>query len=598
MVKRAIESGSDGEADGISRVGHVGVAGVAASAGVASGANLADDALGKDASSNDGGIAGGAHAVNLDVPKKRRVGIVVAVLVVLALALAAAGIVANRHYAKQQTEQAYERMEEQTAQVAQNAFAHVDGVVRKAISIKDAADARAKEALAEELARRERILGQARQAAIDEAHAEAIARAHQEAVDAARAAYNAEVEAVRAQRSSDFADTILFGDSIMQNSQGALAATLPGVTIDAFGGRALEEGPPGTGFDPNDGVLDHIRAYSGGHRRVVVGTGNNDAGGMGIGAAEEIVAHFGEDVEIYFVTEFVGGNPGGTANTNATIADIASRYDNVKAIGWFELVSGDPGAYLSDGCHPLPGAMPIYAELIRDTISAYEPEPFDPESVPFDPESVPFDPESVDFDPSKVDLSREKDDAKKASEEKAKKAPELTDAIMGKSAVSAKSMVAAYEERGVPYSEHYIEAGAPTIDDFAKLCIEEADAEGVRAEVLFAQAMHETGWLQFGNQVSVEQNNFGGLGAVNSGGAGEGFPDVRTGLRAQVQHLKAYASTDDLKNECVDARFDLVERGCAPTVQDLGGRWAWPGDGYGDAIMAVVKRLYEIEYPQ
>ena len=168
---------------------------------------------------------------------------------------------------------------------------------------------------------------------------------------------------------------------------------------------------------------------------------------------------------------------------------------------------------------------------------------------------------------------------------------------MGASTVSAETMAKAYEQRGVPYpADVYAEAGAATIEEFARLCVEETEAEGVRADVLFAQAMHETAWLQFGNQVSVEQNNFGGLGAVNAGGAGEVFPDVRTGLRAQVQHLKAYASTDDLVNDIVDTRFDLVERGCAPTVHDLGGRWAWPGDTYGDAIMDVVRTMYEIEH--
>lgn len=175
--------------------------------------------------------------------------------------------------------------------------------------------------------------------------------------------------------------------------------------------------------------------------------------------------------------------------------------------------------------------------------------------------------------------------------------PKLTDAIMGDSLVSADSMVKLFNKRKVHYpSDVYKHAGAATIKEYCALCVEEAHAEGVRAEVLFAQAMHETAWLQFGNQVSVEQNNFGGLGAVNSGGAGEVFPDVRTGLRAQVQHLKAYASEKDLKHDLVDPRFELVTRGCAPTVFDLGGRWAWPGDHYGDAIMAIVEDLCEIEY--
>lgn len=71
------------------------------------------------------------------------------------------------------------------------------------------------------------------------------------------------------------------------------------------------------------------------------------------------------------------------------------------------------------------------------------------------------------------------------------------------------------------------------------------------------------------------------------------FEDVRTGLRAQVQHLKAYASTDDLVNECVDPRFDLVTKGIAPTLEELNGRWAIPGDGYGELIAATIDDLLE-----
>lgn len=44
------------------------------------------------------------------------------------------------------------------------------------------------------------------------------------------------------------------------------------------------------------------------------------------------------------------------------------------------------------------------------------------------------------------------------------------------------------------------------------------------------------------------------------------------GLRVQVQHLKAYASTEPLNNPCVDPRFRYVFRGCAPKTTDLNGR--------------------------
>ncbi|MBO4365661.1 MAG: glucosaminidase domain-containing protein [Eggerthellaceae bacterium] len=176
-------------------------------------------------------------------------------------------------------------------------------------------------------------------------------------------------------------------------------------------------------------------------------------------------------------------------------------------------------------------------------------------------------------------------------------APEMTADIMGEGIIPADAMVALFRQSGYPYpTDVYASMGAPTIEDFVNLCIEEASAEGVRPEVLFAQIVHETGWLQFGGQVSPEQNNFGGLGATNDGAAGASFPDVRTGLRAQVQHLKAYASTDELANPVVDPRFDLISRGCAPTVYDLGGRWAYPGDHYGEALMTRMQDMYAIAY--
>ncbi len=84
------------------------------------------------------------------------------------------------------------------------------------------------------------------------------------------------------------------------------------------------------------------------------------------------------------------------------------------------------------------------------------------------------------------------------------------------------------------------------------------------------------------------------LGAVNSApGNAASFKDVRTGIRAQVQHLKAYASTDPLAQACVDPRFDLVKRGCAPLLEDLNGKWAVPGDGYGESIAKMIDTMLQ-----
>ena len=165
--------------------------------------------------------------------------------------------------------------------------------------------------------------------------------------------------------------------------------------------------------------------------------------------------------------------------------------------------------------------------------------------------------------------------------------------IMGTSATNA-AQIARYYRSAVGESSYpasvYKSKGAPSIDDFARIVCEEAAAEGVRAEVVFCQAMHETGWLRFGGDVSVGQCNFAGIGATGGGVAGATFADVRTGIRAQVQHLKAYASTEALNNACVDPRFNYVTRGIAPTLDDLDGRWA-TGKGYGAKIYSLMQEL-------
>ena len=144
--------------------------------------------------------------------------------------------------------------------------------------------------------------------------------------------------------------------------------------------------------------------------------------------------------------------------------------------------------------------------------------------------------------------------------------------------------------KGFP-SAVYTDGGASNIIDFCKILYEEAQSEGVSPEVLYGQVMKETGYLKFGNLVQPNQCNFGGLGATGPGNPGYTFGSVREGLRAQVQHLKAYGSTEPLINPCIDARFKYVSRGCAPRTVDLNGKWAVPGVGYGESIDAIAKEV-------
>lgn len=171
---------------------------------------------------------------------------------------------------------------------------------------------------------------------------------------------------------------------------------------------------------------------------------------------------------------------------------------------------------------------------------------------------------------------------------------------MGETSVTVDQMVKYYESTGNQYPAAKLGAsGAATLKEFCEIYLQEAEAEGVRAEVAFAQSMKETGWLKYGGAVKIEQNNFAGIGAVDNDPVGSSawFPDVRIGVRAQIQHLKAYASTNDLNNARVDPRFNLVTRGCAPYVEWLGTQenpngygWATSAN-YGASIVTMIKKL-------
>lgn len=141
--------------------------------------------------------------------------------------------------------------------------------------------------------------------------------------------------------------------------------------------------------------------------------------------------------------------------------------------------------------------------------------------------------------------------------------------IAGTSSTNAAQLVRYYNSNQI-YPAFYAQSDAPTIEALAQIYIEECNAEGIRAEVAFAQAMKETGFLRYGGDVKINQYNFAGLGATGNGNPGNSFSSVREGVRAQIQHLKAYANNEALNNPSVDNRFGYVARGTAPYVEWLG----------------------------
>jgi hypothetical protein len=170
-------------------------------------------------------------------------------------------------------------------------------------------------------------------------------------------------------------------------------------------------------------------------------------------------------------------------------------------------------------------------------------------------------------------------------------------AIMGQNKVSKEKMIAYYQKRATYPAEDLAKGGADSIQQFVEIYIEEAAIEGVRADVAFVQAMLETGFLRYGGAVKIEQFNFAGLGAVDGGANDNSFPDVRTGIRAHIQHLKAYATKDPLVQECVDARYKYVTKGSAPYIEWLGIQenpdklgWASSKD-YGFKIVTMLNEM-------
>ena len=174
--------------------------------------------------------------------------------------------------------------------------------------------------------------------------------------------------------------------------------------------------------------------------------------------------------------------------------------------------------------------------------------------------------------------------------------------IMGKAKASAQQMALfARSKNAEP------QLPACSLEQLAQFFLEEGEAEGVRGDIAFAQSLHETGFFKYGGIVLPTQNNYAGIGALNGNATGQAatFPAPRTGVRAQIQHLKAYASTEPLVNACVDPRFSLVTRGSAPYVEWLGAAdnpngkgWAVPGSGYGANVVKLLSQIMAQEAPE
>jgi N-acetylmuramoyl-L-alanine amidase len=176
--------------------------------------------------------------------------------------------------------------------------------------------------------------------------------------------------------------------------------------------------------------------------------------------------------------------------------------------------------------------------------------------------------------------------------------------VMGKSEIT------------VEQAETYLHKINPNAPFYAQIYKEEAEIEGVRWDISFAQALKESNYFRFGGTALLEWNNFSGIGVtgakyiqseatetqfvdgvvqikdVNGKDVGVKFASPRLGIKCQIQHLKAYSSIDTLVGSCIDPRFKYIQRGKVLYIEDYGsGVWASDTDNYGKKIWDIVSLM-------
>lgn len=162
-----------------------------------------------------------------------------------------------------------------------------------------------------------------------------------------------------------------------------------------------------------------------------------------------------------------------------------------------------------------------------------------------------------------------------------------------------------YYNAKASYPAYYGNANVPDIRNFCQVYYDEATAEGVDPALAFTQAMKETGFLKFTGQVKIDQFNFAGMGVTDASTNGDSYQNVREGIRAHVQHLKAYAvKNPTFANPVVDKRysswFAANRSGTAPYIEWLGisenpSGFGWATEkGYGYSILNdYMNQLYK-----
>jgi Mannosyl-glycoprotein endo-beta-N-acetylglucosaminidase len=142
----------------------------------------------------------------------------------------------------------------------------------------------------------------------------------------------------------------------------------------------------------------------------------------------------------------------------------------------------------------------------------------------------------------------------------------------------------------------------PRFRDIARYYKLHGDALGIRWDYAFYQMLLETNYLSYKTgsgrwgDVDPRQNNFAGIGTTGGGVPGDSFPDVSTGVLAQMQHLVAYSGervAKPLAQRTREKQDEIIGLSLAlrrpVRFDDLTNRWA-KDRHYAKSIEWVAER--------
>jgi peptidoglycan hydrolase CwlO-like protein len=166
------------------------------------------------------------------------------------------------------------------------------------------------------------------------------------------------------------------------------------------------------------------------------------------------------------------------------------------------------------------------------------------------------------------------------------------DPVMGQSLLTADQMVAWFNAQG-----YHPRLSDTTVAELAQIYVDEGNAENVRGDFAFAQAVVETGGFS-----AAADHNYSGIGWCDSCSRGIVFPTPRDGVRAQIQLLLNYADSDSRAANLheplspylwrsADAFDTYFAKGWAPTWHDMGhGNWA-TDPNYSGKVIGVYNAM-------